>query len=98
MRICHQSRSIEQSDALTELMLQAWQECGEIEIARYYSTYLNTPPFNRFSVTASNIHGFTPDQNAHRNQAIEIGSVTDLVLAKASKYLLESFAPFEFPQ
>lgn len=68
----HLARSTEQFDSLSKLMIASWQQCGEVELANWFQREYLTPPFNRWSVTASGVPGCNcnnnPVESYHRNE------------------------------
>ena len=67
----HLARSTTQFDSLGDCMLIHWRLEGESDLADWFQKEYLTPPYNRWSVTASGIPGCNPNQNAiessHRN-------------------------------
>lgn len=49
----HESRSQLQMDALSELMLQSWHDCGEGALATWFGTEYCTPPYTKWGVNSS---------------------------------------------
>lgn len=60
----HGCRSVQQFDALADLMLADWDASGEEVIGDYFKTEYLTHPFNRWSVTAGGIPTSNPNQNS----------------------------------
>jgi len=40
-------------DALSELMLQSWHDCGEGALATWFGTEYCTPPYTKWGVNSS---------------------------------------------
>ncbi len=73
----HLARSQKQFVSLSVLMLNKWRNDKEIELANWFEASYLKDPYNRWSVTSSDIAGISPNQNPidsfHRGQKRDQG-------------------------
>lgn len=75
----HFTRSVQQFDAMSTMMICSWEQRGQHAFAAWLQKEYLTPPFNRWSVTASGIPGCNgnnnPVESYHRNEKRTFGTL-----------------------